>query len=99
MGWMGHYCNALFFYSKRKNFGTRVATPSMFLSKMVTSMVLASTLMALVEGEVKQFFLREPDNQTAIEGEQVSHDSKDNNKGRSFSYICCGIQRQKLILT
>ena len=99
MGWMGHYCNALFFYSKRENFGTRVATPRMLLSKLVTTVVLASTLMALVEGEVKQFFLREPDNQTAIEGEQVGPNLKDNNKGRSFSYICCGIQRQKLILT
>ena len=71
----------------------------MLLSKLVTTVVLASTLMALVEGEVKQFFLREPDNQTAIEGEQVGPNLKDNNKGRSFSYICCGIQRQKLILT
>ena len=98
MGWMGH-CNILFPSLRTTNSSTRVATPSMLLSKLVTTVVLASTLMALVEGEVKQFFLREPDNQTAIEGEQVIHDLKDNNKGRSFSYICCGIQRQKLILT
>ena len=35
------------------------------------SALFASTMMSLAEGEVKQFFLREPDNQTAIEGEQV----------------------------
>ena len=35
------------------------------------SALLASTMVSLAEGEVKQFFLREPDNQTAIEGEQV----------------------------
>ena len=98
MGWMGH-CNILFPSLRRTNSSTRVATPSMLGSKLVTSVVLASTLLALVEGEVKQFFLREPDNQTAIEGEQVGPNLKDNNKGRSFSYICCGIQRQKLILT
>ena len=96
MGWMGHYFNALFSSLRRTNSSTRVATPSMMLSKLVTSVVLASTVLALVEGEVKQFFLREPDNQTAIEGEQVGRDLKDNNKGRSFSSICCGIQRQKI---
>ena len=85
MGWIGQ-CNILFPSLRRTNSSTRVATTSMLLSKLLTSVVLASTLLALVEGEVKQFFLREPDNQTAIEGEQVSHDSKDNNKGRSFSF-------------
>ena len=96
MGWMGHYFNALFPSLRRTNSRTRVATTSMLLPKLVTSVVLASTLLALVEGEVKQFFLREPDNQTAIEGEQVSPNLKDNNKWRSFSSICCGIQRQKI---
>ena len=28
-------------------------------------------MVSLAQGELKQFFLREPDNQTAIEGEQV----------------------------
>ena len=79
MGWIGH-CNILF--PSLTNSSTRVATTSMLLPKLVTSVVLASTLMALVEGEVKQFFLREPDNQTAIEGEQVGRDLKDNNNGR-----------------
>ena len=84
---MGHYFNALFSSLRRTNSSTRVATTNMLLSKLVTTVVLASTLMALVEGEVKQFFLREPDNQTAIEGEQVGPDLKDNNKGRSTDHF------------
>ena len=45
--------------------------PSSSSSKMLSLALLASTMVTLAEGEVKQFFLREPDNQTAIEGEQV----------------------------
>ena len=44
----------------------------MTTSSSTFSAMLASTIMvSLAQGELKQFFLREPDNQTAIEGEQV----------------------------
>ena len=57
---------------------------------MRTMSLLVMTLVTQTSAVQRQFFIREPDNQTAIEGEQVSHDHH-----HQGNVIHCGVEMRQ----